>query len=62
MKVEVYKDEGYQLMGAAFELDNQQGYGMAEEIYQECLEIELGLRGLPFVFKPDGKSVSKGGS
>jgi len=60
MKVEVYKDEGYQLMGAAFELYNEQGYGMAEEIYQECLEIELGLRGLPFVSKPELKCFYKG--
>ena len=46
MKLEIYKDEGYQLMGAAFEVYNDRGYGMAEEIYQECLEIELELRGI----------------
>ena len=34
MKPEIYKDEGYKLMGAAFEDYNEQGYGMAEEIYQ----------------------------
>lgn len=28
------KQEGYELMGAAFEAYNVQGYGMAEEIYQ----------------------------
>lgn len=48
MKPEIYKNEGYQLMGAAFEVYNDRGYGMAEEIYQECLEIELGLRGIPY--------------
>lgn len=47
-KAEIYKDEGYKLMGAAFEVFNVKGGGMAEEIYQECLEIELGLRGIPF--------------
>jgi GxxExxY protein len=41
------KDEGYQLMGAAFEVYNQLGYGMAEEVYQQCLEIELSLRSIP---------------
>ncbi len=46
------KDEGYQLMGAAFEVYNQLGYGMAEEVYQQCLEIELGLRQLTFLAKP----------
>lgn len=44
-------EEGYQLMGAAFEVYNTVGYGMAEEVYQECLEIELGLREIPFLAK-----------
>jgi GxxExxY protein len=42
------QDEGNRLMGAAFEVYNELGYGMAEEIYQQSLEIELGLRGIPF--------------
>ncbi len=45
---EPYAEEGYALMGAAFEVHNVQGGGLAEEIYQESLEIELGLRSLPF--------------
>ena len=28
----MYKSEGYELMGAAFEVYNQLGYGMAEEV------------------------------
>jgi len=48
MKPEIYKDEGYKLMGAAFEVYNDRGYGLAEEIYQECLEIELAIRGIAF--------------
>jgi GxxExxY protein len=51
MKPEIYKDEGYKLMGAAFEVFNERGYGMAEEIYQESLEIELELRGIRFQSK-----------
>jgi GxxExxY protein len=47
----MFKDEGYQLMGAAFEVYNQLGYGIAEEIYQQSLEIELTLRGIPFLTK-----------
>jgi GxxExxY protein len=47
----MFKDEGYKLMGAAFEVYNQLGYGMAEEIYQQSLEIELALRGIPFKTK-----------
>src|SRR3954466_12388867 len=38
-------------MGAAFEVYNQIGYGLAEEVYQQSLEIELGLRDIPFATK-----------
>lgn len=51
MKPEIYKDEGYKFMGTAFEVYNDRGYGMAEEIYQECMEIELELRGIAFQSK-----------
>jgi GxxExxY protein len=44
----MFKDEGYRLMGAAFEVYNQLDFGMAEEIYQQSLEIELELRTIPF--------------
>ena len=44
----MFKEEGYKLMGAAFEVYNQLGYGMAEEVYQQSLEIELTLRSIPF--------------
>jgi len=60
MKPEIYKQECYQLMGAAFEVYNDRGYGMAEEIYHECLEIELGLRGIPFQPKEELKCFYKG--
>ena len=49
----MFKEEGYRLMGAAFEVYNQLGYGMAEEVYQQSLEIELGLRQIPFQAKRD---------
>lgn len=48
MSAGLSKDEGYQFMAAAFEVYNNRGYGLGEEIYQECLEIELALRGIPF--------------
>lgn len=47
------KQEGYNLVGAAFEVYNVLGYGMAEEIYQQSLEIELSLREIPFVSKAE---------
>ena len=60
MKAEIYKDEGYKLMGAAFEVYNEQGYGLAEEIYQESLEIELELRGIAFRSKQELTCFYKG--
>jgi GxxExxY protein len=54
------KEEGYQLMGAAFEVYNQLGYGMAEEVYQQSMEIELALRGIPFQSKHELKAFYKG--
>jgi GxxExxY protein len=43
------KQEGYDLMAAAFEVYNEEGFGFLEEIYQECMEIELEERGISFV-------------
>jgi len=53
-------EEGFQLMGAAFEVYNDRGYGMAEEIYQESMEIELQLRRLPFRSKQELVCFYKG--
>jgi len=60
MKPEIYKDEGYKLMGAAFEVYNEQGFGLSEEIYQESLEIELELRGISFRPKRELRCFYKG--
>lgn len=48
MSDELFKEEGYQLMGAAFEVYNEQGCHLSEDIYQASLEQELAMRGLPF--------------
>ena len=60
MKPEIYKDEGYRLMGAAFEVYNEMGSGLAEDIYQESLEIELELRAIPFRTKQELRCFYKG--
>ncbi len=60
IKTVIYQNEGYQLMGAAFEVYNERGYGLAEDIYQECLEIELALRGISFLLKAELKCFYKG--
>ena len=54
------EQEGYDFMGAAFEVYNVLGYGMAEEIYQQSLEIELGLRSIPFLSKATVDVAYKG--
>lgn len=47
-------------MAAAFEVYNDRGYGLAEEIYQECLEIELQTQDIPFQSKQELKCFYKG--
>ena len=56
----MFEDEGYRLMGAAFEVYNELGYGMAEEIYQQSLEIELALRAITFATKQELAAYYKG--
>ena len=45
----IYPEEAYAIFGACFEVYNQMGNGFVEPVYQECLEIELGLKAVPFV-------------
>jgi GxxExxY protein len=47
----LYKAESFQIMGACFEVHNVMGTGFVEPVYQECLALELALRGIPFVAK-----------
>lgn len=46
-------------MGAAFEVYNEHGYGLAEEVYQESLELELELRSKPFSAKQELRCLYK---
>ena len=48
-----FQQEGYDLVAAAFEVHNEMGGGLLEELYQESLEIELGLREIPFTPKQE---------
>jgi len=44
----IYKNESYLIIGACFEVYHEKGCGFLESVYQECLEIELGLQKIPF--------------
>lgn len=56
----LFRQEGYDLMAAAFEVHEQNGGGLSEEVYQECPEIELGLRSIPFRSKQEIAIFYKG--
>lgn len=44
----IYKEESYKILGACFEVYKERGCGLLEAVYQECLEIEMYLRNIPF--------------
>ena len=44
----IYRDESYAIMGACFEVYKDKGHGFVEPVYQECLEIELGIRNMEY--------------
>ena len=43
----IHERETYEILGACFEVYKEKGCGFLEAVYQECLEIELTLRGVP---------------
>ena len=44
----IYKEESYNIIGAAFEVYNSLGHGFLEAVYQECLELEFQKRNIPY--------------
>jgi len=50
METEIlFKEESYRIVGACFEVYREKGCGFHEPVYQECMEIELRLQGIPYV-------------
>jgi GxxExxY protein len=45
----VYRTESYKIIGACFEVYKNKGCGFTEPVYQECLQIELSMQGIPFI-------------
>jgi len=48
-------DESFAIRGAIFEVYRVMGCGFLEAVYQECLEKEFALRGIPFVSQKELK-------
>ena len=44
----VYKEEVYEIVGAAMDVHKELGCGFLEAVYQEAFEIELKGRNIPF--------------
>jgi GxxExxY protein len=44
-----YEEESFAIRGVVFEVYKEMGCGYREPVYQECMERELTLCGIPFV-------------
>lgn len=56
----LYQEESYRIMGACFEVYKEKGCGFLEAVYQECLEIEFRLQGIPYVSQSSLNLAYKG--
>ena len=56
----LYPDEVYAIQGAIFDVYKNIGAGFLEAVYQECLERELAIRGIPFESQKDISISYKG--
>ena len=56
----VYEDLSYKIRGALFEVYKEKGSGFLEDVYQECLEIELETQAIPFEAQSPLKMDYKG--
>lgn len=45
----VFEKESFAIRGAVFEVYREMGCGFLEAVYQECLEKEFAVQGIPFM-------------
>jgi len=60
MAENIHREESYKIMGESFEVYKQMGRGFLEAVYQECLEIELAEREIPFAAQRELRIAYKG--
>ena len=56
----LFKQESYNILGAAFHVYNQLGFGFLEAVYQECLELDFKKRSIPYVREKELKIIFDG--
>ncbi len=56
----IHAEETHALLGACFEVYREKGCGFLEAVFQECLELELGDRTIPFQTQPQLRLEYKG--
>lgn len=56
----LYPEESYKINGAIYEVHKNLGPGLLEKVYQEALEREFKLQGIPYVREKEFSIVYKG--
>lgn len=56
----LYPEESYRINGAIYEVHKELGPGLLEKVYQEALEKELILQGIPYEREKDFTIMYKG--
>ena len=59
-KKNIFWKEGYEIVGACFEVHKILGCGFLEAVYQEALEIEFKRRNIPFEREKELTIIYKG--
>ena len=49
----LHKDIVYEVIGCAFEVLNELGYGLIEKPYENAMVVEFELRGIPYKQQPN---------
>ncbi len=56
----IHEELTREILGACFEVYRDKGAGFLEAVFQECLELELADRGIPFAAQPRVSLSCKG--